>query len=552
MLLSLSIQNFILIDSLSVTFDKGLCVLSGETGAGKSILLEAIKLVLGQRGNASYLRNVGKPASISCEFTTSNDSVISIMEGYGIPFEDTILIKRILYPDGKSKAFVNGEMVVLSQLNAITSKMIELSGQNSQQGLADEKNHIVMLDKFAGISDELEQINLLFLKIQDINKEIFSLKEMTEKAKTEQDYIQHVVEELESLSIEDGEEEALQSHRKLLLEAEKLKESLATITNILSNDIVSAFNKAIKGLSRFPEYFSQQSQKLEASLLDSEEIARELNAFLRSIEADSNKLESVEVKLFKIKDISRKYNVPSQELPNFLGKMRQKLAAIYDYDGVLQGLTSQLEILKAQYMEFASDVSLKRYSAANGMSAMIKSELKELKMDQADFLVALSRSEDLTYYGIDLVKFLVSTNSGNKFAPIKDIASGGELSRLMLALQSILYQDVETIIFDEIDAGIGGKVSASVGKKLKLLANGKNAREQVIVITHQPQVAAWSDNHYLVSKTDDGEGRVSMTVQRLESAQKTHEIARMMTDENITQEALMAAAGLIENSKLYS
>lgn len=551
MLRHLSIRNFIIIDKLDIEFTDGLTVFTGETGAGKSIILDALNLVLGKKAKSNYIKDTSIQTVISAEFNISKfPHIISILEMLGLQSHDKILIiRRVLSENNKTRAFINDNLTTLSQVETVTNQLLEICGQHDHKGLLDPKQHQEILDQFAGLEKELQLLKALYAKRISLTKEFKSLSAQAENTSQEKHYLEHMIHELETLAIQENEEDELTEQRKLLYDSTKIKEAINSSKALIDDEhgVTNLLSEIHKKLIKFPDYFSNAIQLLDKILIETKELGHELNLLDKKLEADPTKLEEIEDRLFTIRDIARKYRVTSTELKKLQLNSYNKLETIENYDKTLSALKKKLSDINEQYFRKATYVSSRRLKAAKLLSVSIMKNLTEVNLEHAEIDISITAlpEEKFSATGIDKVQFLVKTNPDSNFDNINKIASGGELSRFMLACK-VAYSNVKLmpiIIFDEIDTGISGATASKVGKKLAKLAENK----QIIIVTHQPQVAAHANNNYLVSKLISNEKTI-LAVEKLKGETKTKEIARMISGENITEESVAAAKELIQSS----
>ncbi|MDJ1257838.1 MAG: DNA repair protein RecN [Candidatus Midichloria sp.] len=550
MLRALSIQNFILIDNLLIEFYNGLTALTGETGAGKSIILDALGLSIGNRANLSLIKNKEKPAIISAEFDISllnQDIKQNLTENYGIEGTDLVL-KRVINFDGKSRAFINNSISSVSQLKALANYFIEVCGQHDQHGLFDESEHLLMLDEYFNLKTKKLELKKLFTNYQNKKIALVDLIDLKNKSLEEKSYLEYIIAEIEDIGYRPGEEEELEVKKKKLASLEKLKELSSLIQLKLSgeiNGVLVTLYTLQKALVKVPEYFDGIYHQINEAVIILEEVVRQ-NSDLISSDDYQMTLNEVEGRLFKIKNLARKYSIVPSQIPEFLSAKRSQYQLIENIDDKIIDAEKLLTQVKKEYFDYALMISSQREEAARNLKANIISQFQDIKMDKADFSIEIKdKTEDKwSADGIDEVRFLIKTNPGMPFGVINNIASGGELSRIMLACKIALYKNnfVPVMIFDEIDSGISGSVSTSVGRKLAELSK----LGQILIVTHQPQVAVFANRHYLVTKQEAIAEQVEVKVNLLNEQERLKEIARMLSGDHITTEAENAAKSLFE------
>lgn len=553
MLLNLAIKNIVLIDSLNIPFENGFSVLTGETGAGKSILLDALNLALGNRAEARLVRAGEKQGEVSAEFSIKNNKLVKLMlDEQGIEAEDSLILRRVVYADGKSKAFINDSPISLNLLNQVSENLVEYHGQHDQKGLMNSGSHIIILDEYGGLGSEVANISASFVEWNRLQDEFAETKAKAEKAKAEEEYLRHVYAELTKLSPEEGEEEKLAEQRTLMMNRGKIIEALKDAMAELTGEVDVA--GAIRNAERILERNSAQSGgSFDSALVALERAGNEVSEAISEIERTANEmemdestLESIEERLFALRAASRKYGRPVSELNSYAKEVAEQVELIESQDEKLEKLQKDVSQAKSSYHSIAEKLSKKRTAAAKKLEKAVEDELSPLKMAGSKFKVTLQNlpEEQWRESGMDKVAFEVSTNPGAPFGPINKIASGGELSRFMLALKVALsdVNSIPTLIFDEIDTGIGGAVADAVGKRLAKLA--KNF--QVMCVTHQPQVASYGEHHMRVEKSGKG-GQVTTKINMLSDKDRNEEIARMLAGAAVTDEARAAALKLMSS-----
>ena len=552
MLTALSINNVVLIDKLDLEFKSGLSVLTGETGAGKSILLDSLGLVLGTRAEASMIRQGADKLSVSAVFELSveNKELAVLLDEYEIETSDELLIKRTLNRDGKGKIFINDQPVGARLLKEIGRYLVEIHGQFDNQGLLNPANHRDVLDAFGNYKTTAEEVKKCWQAYKQAEKARKEAEENIARAKSDEEDLRHWIGELEKLNTFAGEEEALSQKRLELMNAEKLLDSLNYAYASLNGnfDIIAAVRQAQAAMDKANQVvdgkYDDIINMLEQTLINAEEAVNEIEAASRNISLNQNELDSVEERIFTLRSVARKHQVNVDELPEVLEKFRQQLNAIeLGEDGIRQ-LRQAEERAKLSYVEAANELSGKRKAAALILDSRVMAELTPLKMEKARFVTQVEKLEadGWSEHGIDNISFTVSTNPNSPQGPLNKIASGGELARFMLALKVNLAQSssVSAMIFDEVDAGVGGATAKAVGERLARLAKDV----QVLVVTHSPQVAASGNHHYKVEKTTS-DNVTTTSVRELNGNERQEEIARMLAGETITDEARAAAKVLL-------
>lgn len=554
MLESLSVRNFVLIEKLDVDFTSGFTILSGETGAGKSILLGALGLVMGNRADVDLIRSGTDKLSVIATFSAprAESRLSTIAKENDIEIDDTIIIKRSLSSDGKSKIFINDQPVSLKLLKEFASELVEIHGQFDNQGLLNQANHIAILDNYGNYQDKLEQVKDFYNQYkQAANNRIKAAQEL-EQSRREEENLKAWVDELRKINPVAGEEEDLSKRRTEIMNSEKIMESFNLAYSSLTQefDIFSSLRRAENAISRINNLldnkYSEIAETLEQAVINLDESVRQIEDATANLSYNANEADQIEQRLFALRSAARKHQVSVDELPQKLQEMQEKLTIIVDGEDNLISLSKIEEKTRLQYLQSAKELSQLRHQAASTLDKRVMVELPPLKMEKATFITKIEELPENQWNssGIDNVSFTVSTNPNSPQGPLNKIASGGELARFMLALKVNLAADKEqkTMIFDEVDAGIGGATAQAVGTRLRDLAE----KEQVLVVTHSPQVAACGQNHFKVFKQT--ENNITTTyISLLSSIEREEEIARMLAGEKISDEARAAAKVLIKS-----
>ncbi len=562
MLASLAIRDVVLIDRLDLQFGAGLTALTGETGAGKSILLDSLGLALGARAEAGMVRAGQTQASVAAAFQPpAGHPALAILEEQGIEAEEggTLVLRRVVQADGRSRAFVNDQPVAVGLLRRIAAALVEVQGQHEQVGLADPATHAGLLDAFGGLEGRRGQVAEAFRTWRGAVRALEEAREAIAAAQRDEEFLRHAVEELTALSPVEGEEEQLSQERQRLQQGEKRSEQIATALAALQprdrrvNGPAGALRDAARAIERLPPP-NDEIAPILAHLAAAQDAVAEaetlLERLMREDGPDPRRLEQVEDRLFGLRAAARKHGVALVELPSLLVSLRDRLAALDAGTGRVAALEKAMAESRATYVATARALSEARRTAAGKLEAAIGKELPPLKLDRARFVVEVAAREEESAWaadGMDRVTFLVATNPGTTPGRLDRIASGGELSRLMLALKVVLARGspVPTLIFDEVDSGIGGATAAAVGDRLARVAE----RLQVLVVTHSPQVAARGTAQMRVAKHVK-QGRAATVVEPLGKGERREEIARMLAGERVTEAARAAADSLLEGTLL--
>ncbi len=552
MLTNLSIKNIVLVEQLDIGFAEGFTVLTGETGAGKSILLDALSLAIGERAETRLVRSGEKQGTVTSEFDIKGKkNLIKILDEQGIEVEDSLILRRIIQADGKSRAFINDSPISITLLKEIGEHLVEIHGQHEQAGLLNTSTHKEIIDAYAKAEKQLEKTAEAFKKWQDAKKMLAEKKEQAEKVKAEEDYLRHAIKELSDLNPQVGEEEKLAEQRRILMQREKIIGSLQmAVQEITQNKpVAEALRAAQRTLYRNTQagdVFTKAIDALDKAANETEEAVGVLEKLSESLNPENSSLEQVEDRLFSLREAARKYRKTVDELPALHQELSAQLSLIDSKDNALTTLENEVKQAKNSYSIFADELSVLRAKAAKKIEKVVADELAPLKLSASSFRVNIESlsEESWNSEGKESIRFEVKTNAGSPFGPLNKIASGGELSRFMLALKVVLLDisKAGTIIFDEIDAGIGGAVADAVGKRLAEL--GK--KQQVLVVTHQPQVAAYGTNNMFVSKEVKNNKTIT-SIKTLSEKEKKEELARMLAGAKVTDEARAAALALMDS-----
>lgn len=552
MLEKLSIRNIVLIDQLDLSFEEGLCVLTGETGAGKSILLDSLALALGARADGSLIRAGQKSGSVSAEFNIApSHPVYSLLEDLEIDSGEALVLRRNVGQDGRSKASINDQPISAGLLRRVGDAVVEIHGQNAERGLLDANGHRGLLDHYGHLQAEGRRVAELYKHMQAADNKLASAIREIENARIDEEYLQHMVQELSDLAPEDGEEDALALERSQLMHAEKISEALRDAEKSLTeqggidNKIRSATRAIERVLDKASEKLDPVLQSLEKAAMEVADAQNVINMVGFDLNMDPAGLEAVEERLFALRAAARKHKCAVEALPGLLEQFKAKLKAVEESDVKLQKLRGEAKEAKNAYVLKADILSKHRKAGAAKMDIAVKKELGPLKLGTAQFITQVTDlgENQWSASGSNKVEFLISTNPGSAAGSLIKIASGGELSRFMLALKVVLAKSgsAPTLVFDEVDRGVGGATADAVGERLRRLAE----ELQVLVVTHSPQVAASGEAHWNIQKADSGDGTITSVV-RLSSDQRKEEIARMLSGATITKEARAAAQSLIQ------
>lgn len=560
MLTALSIRDVVLIDKLDLGFGPGLTVLTGETGAGKSILLDSLGLALGARADIGLIRRGAEQASVTASFfPPAGHPVVALLAEQGLEPEDEIVLRRILTKDGRSRAFLNDQPVGAGLLRRVGALLVEVQGQHEQMGLADPIGHAALLDAF-GVAPKLrETVASAFRNWRRASTALIAAREAIAAAQRDEEWLRHAVDELAKLSPQPGEEEALAIERQRLQQGERRAEAVASALSELtprdrrSSGPASALRAAARALGKLigpndPVAVESPAAPAMAALERAEEALAEAETLLSRLaaetDADPRLLEQAEERLFALRAHARKHNISVVELPGLLDTLSTRLAALDTSSAEIAALEAAAAAARTIYGAAAKTLSEARRAAAGKLERAVAKELPPLRLEKARFFAEVAPLPEVDWNagGADAVRFLIATNPGQEPGPLAKIASGGELSRLMLALKVVLSEGsaVPTLVFDEVDSGIGGATAAAVGERIARVAE----RVQVLVVTHSPQVAARGVAHLRVAK-QEAKGRTATLVDILSTPDRREEIARMLAGETITDAARAAADDLL-------
>ena len=548
MLLGLNIRDMLIIDHLSLEFSSGLNVLTGETGAGKSILLDSLGFVLGWRGRADLVRSGQDQGEVSAWFDLGQaHPARAVLQEAGIPIEDELILRRVNSRDGRKTAWINDRRVSGEVLRAVSEHLVELHGQHDDRGLLDPKGHRDLLDTFGGHDDMLFTVSAAYRALRAAEKDLRTAEAAQEELRAEEEFLRHAVDELQKLAPEVGEEAELDSRRRLMQGAEKIRADIAHAAQVLGRDgaegMMSDAMRWLDGAADAAEgRLEEPLAALSRAMVELDDAAQGVEACLDALEFNPHDLELAEERLFAIRALARKHTVAPDELPTLAQDLTAKLDLLDMGAGGLKELNAAVAAAQVAYDEAAGVLSRARKSAAQALDLAMGAELAPLKMERAVFTTQVGDA-DPSATGMDQVDFVVATNPGAPAGPLAKIASGGELSRFLLALKVCLSRDgaQNTMIFDEIDRGVGGATADAVGRRLSRLAQDA----QVLVVTHSPQVAALGDRHFQVAKQQSADMTLSR-VDLLSDTARVDEIARMISGDTITTEARAAARTLIE------
>ncbi len=552
MLARLSIRDIVLIERLDIEFSRGLAVLTGETGAGKSILLDAFALALGGRGDAGLVRHGVEQGQVTAVFDVPKGHPAAvILSDNGLDDTGEMILRRVQLADGRTRAFINDQAISVQTLKAVGSALVEIHGQHDERALVDASTHRRLLDAFAGLEKDVAALEQLWDARRAANAQLDEHRAGMERAAREADYLRHAAAELKTLAPRDGEETALAQRRTTMMQGEKIAADLREAQDAVSGNHspVAALSAAVRRLERraghSPALVEPAVKAIDAAINALEEADQHLSAALVAADFDPAELERIEERLFALRAAARKYTTPVEGLAALAANYAADIALIDAGAEQLKKLENAASEADRRYGAAAARLAVARGKSAEKLNKAVNAELAPLKLERAKFATQIDSDPALPGpQGFDRVEFWVQTNPGTKAGPLMKVASGGELARFLLALKVVLSDrgSAPTLVFDEIDTGVGGAVADAIGARLARLAG----KVQVMAVTHAPQVAARADHHLLISKDALDKGRrVATRVNALAADHRREEIARMLAGAEITAEARAAAERLL-------
>ncbi len=569
MLQEIRIENVAIIDKLELSFSPRLNILSGETGAGKSIIIDAISLLLGGRISQELIRSQAEEAVVEALFDISGqEGSKRRLKDKGFPEEKTLLLKRVISRSGRNRVYINGNLATLNILSEIGKGLVDIYGQHEYQSLIQEDRHIDILDEFGGLLPLRGEIGALYHKLGELSREYHRLKQSEENRREREALLQFQSQEIEAAGLSPGEDENLENERRVLMNAGRLLEATSQGEELIYSaegsvvEKVGELTNRIKELTSVDHCLQPLAEALESSRYQLEDIASSLRQYANKISFEPDRLEKVEARLDAIYKLKKKYGSTIADILKNKERIDKELEELGGREEKITEINKELEELKSRALVQSQSLSKQRQRVAQQLSKKVEAELSTLGMKKTVFRINIEqeravRGQDsrgkieidgfsLGPQGIDQVEYLISPNIGEEPKPLSKIASGGELSRIMLALKRILLKvgEVVTMIFDEVDAGIGGAIAEVVGKKLKEVADGS----QVLCVTHLPQIACYADTHYYVSKTVEGK-RTITTVKKLAEQERIEEISRMLAGIKITDKSREYAREMVESAR---
>jgi len=550
MLSRLSIRDIVLIERLDIDFAEGLSVLTGETGAGKSILLDSLSLALGARGDAGLVRHGAQQGQVTAVFDVPpNHAARALLVANALDDEGDVILRRVQTADGRTRVFVNDQPASVALVREIGRALVEIHGQHDERALVDPAAHRTLLDSFGGHVGEADACAAAWRRWREAERELDLHRAKVDAAAREADYLRASVAELSKLDPQPGEETELADRRTVMMRSEKIASDIADAQEVLSGSasplppLAALLRRLQRKAADVPGLLDDTIRSLDEALIALDAAQSAADTAMRATEFDPQALERAEERLFALRAAGRKFSVPVDDLARLRDGMETDLADLDAGAGRLQALQTDARAARDAYDRIAANLSRLREDAARSLEVAVMAELPALKLERAAFIVELQSDPDTrAEHGNDTVEFWVRTNPGTRPGPMMKVASGGELSRFLLALKVALADrgSAPTLVFDEIDSGVGGAVSDAIGQRLSRLAN----RVQVLAVTHAPQVAARAGTHFLIAKSGDSD-RVATSVSRMGEGERLEEIARMLAGETVTAEARAAAGRLL-------
>ena len=554
MLLEISIKNFAIIESISLNFEKGMTVLTGETGAGKSIIIDAMNMMLGARATTEVIRHGAPKAEIECLFSIeSNRALEEIFDEQGLELSDEIIIRREILQNGRSISRVNGQMVNLSVLRTIGQQLVDIHGQHDQEELMRPHRHIQMLDEFGDTSffELKEAYQMSFDNYRRMRKQVLDIKKNQQEHKARIEMLEFQMAEIEAANLKAGEDVTLNQERDRLLNHKHIADTLTNAYSMLDNEefsslanVRSAMND-MESLEEFDPEYREISSSLSESYYVLEDITKRLESILDDLDFDGNRLMQVESRLDLIHTITRKYGGSVDDVLEYFAKITDEYNLLTGNNLSSEDMEIELKKLEKNLVDLAGQVAQARHKIAQDLEAEIKQELQDLYMEKAQFQVRFSQGK-FSREGNESVEFYISTNPGEDFKPLVKVASGGELSRLMLAIKSAFSrkEGKTSIVFDEVDTGVSGRVAQAIAQKIHKIGQ----HGQVLAISHLPQVIAIADYQFFIEKISNEHSTVS-TVRLLTVEERIEEVAKMLAGENVTEAALTQARELLQSKE---
>lgn len=552
MLLSININNFTLVESLEIEFSSGTTAITGETGAGKSLVLDALGMALGDRADSNTIRHGKQRAEITASFDISNaPHARNWLQSNDLDADDQCILRRLYTTEGRSRGYINGQSCTMQQLQTLGEMLTDIHSQHEHQSLLRRETHRKLLDEYAETTELAEQVASIFQQWNKADKKLRRLLEQTDELTARRDLLSFQVQELEQLGLDNKELDSLEKEQQALANADQIVQeshNLIAICDRSENfNLRDGLNRALgilTGLKHKPEALANAEELLQSSMIQVEEAIHEIESHVDRFEADPERLQQVEERLSAIFQLSRKHRVNADQLVETLESLQEELAELEGGEASVDNLQKELDQLATQYSKQSVKLTKQRVAAAKLMAQEINQQLQNLSMEGAELVVSTTplAEGEFRATGNETVEFLIATNPGQPHKPLQKIASGGELSRVSLAIQVVAaaHSDIPTLVFDEVDVGIGGSTADIVGQLLKQLGD----RGQVISVTHQPQVAAHAHHHYRASKIIETDSAESLMVE-LDQQHRVEELARMLGGAKVTEQTLSHASELL-------
>lgn len=553
MLLQLSIKNFALIEEITLDLDEGFTILAGETGAGKSILIDAINYVLGSKFNKDLIRTGEEKTFVEAICSIEdNKSLKEILDFYDIEYDDILIISRESFKNGKSVIRVNGKAIILSNLRKISEKLIDIHGQHSNQNLLNKDRHIEYLDSFGKINLENDFIKYKesFVEFKDIKDKILSLNKNESDEKLV-DYIKYQIEEIDNASLSAGEEERLIDRYNILSNHEKIRNSLARSYSYLDSStgeysVLDSLDFVVREMSAIEKHSEKAKlikERVNNTYYELQDLTKDIKSLLDESYYDENELDEINSRIYKIGLLKKKYGSSIEEILKYRENLDKQYQEIINSEEIIKELKNKLIVIEKRLDKYSKNIHEKRVILGKAIEEKIEKELKYVGLGKCTFKISIEYDDSFNLKGKDKVQFMISTNLGEPIKPMEKIVSGGELSRIMLSLKSVFIDkdNTPTIIFDEIDTGISGRIAQCVAEKMYEISN----KHQVLCITHLPQIASMSDNHYMVKKYIENE-KTFTKIEKINEEKKIEEIAIMLGGVKLTENTLTNAREIIE------
>lgn len=551
MILGLTLKNFTIIEDLSVGLSSGLNIITGETGAGKSVIVDAINIILGDKASPDNIKSGKEEAHIEALFDISSDEVIQERlksSGFDISSGE-LLIKRVIYPNARSRVFINGSLSTLTLLSTITQGLVDIFNQHEHQSLLKQENHLKILDNFGETANEVSRLREQYQNYLEAKKELDDLIQSQKDRFEKEDYLKYQLSEIDGAELQLGEDEKLEAEKLKLINTEKLNSTTQGAYDILyesESSILGSLQRVSDDLlnsAKIDSTLAEIGQSIEKGRLQIQDAAFSLRDYNSELTHDSGRLDIVEDRIHLIGDLKRKYGESVSQIILKRDEIEKELNNIEHFDERVKSLSSESQMLMDELLRLAGKISKKRKQSSKKLTSVLEKELNEVGIKGGQFHIEFTDKE-ISSNGVDDISFLFSANPDEKPKPLTKVASGGELSRIMLVLKEVIarVEGGSVIIFDEADSGVGGAVAEAVGQKIRKLSQSY----QVICITHLPQVAKFADSHLAVSKTHN-DNKTQVTIKSLEGDERVFELARMIGGFNITQKTIDAAYEMLKH-----